>query len=98
MSITVSQQLNHINENNYDDDITVTNVPKGHFAAVVSVLISPGETTRSVTVDLLPLEQSDGGTQTVNTGLYVRQPDENDVRVTVLDNRKEVAENMTSYS
>jgi len=98
MSISVSQQLNHINENNYDDDITINDIPKGHFAAVVGISISPGETTRSVTVDLLPLEQSDGGTQTVNTGLYVRQPDENAVRVTVKDNLKEVAENMTSYS
>ena len=98
MSISVSQTLNHINENNYDDDITVTDIPKGHFAAVTNISISAGETTRSVTVDLLPLEQSDGGTQTVNTGLYVRQQDETAVKAIVKENGKEVAENTTSYS
>ncbi len=95
--MNVSQQLNHINENNYDDDITVSDVPKGYFPAVVSNTLAEGSTPREITVDLFPLEQSDGGTMSVNSGLYVKGPDETAVKATVKQDGKEVADNTTSY-
>ena len=98
MSITVSQQLNHINENNYDDDITVHNVPKGYFPASTGNILPEGSATREITVSLFPLEQSEGGNLTTNPGLYVKGPDETAVKVTVKDeNGKDLAENTTSY-
>ena len=42
----VSQVLNHINENNYDDDITVTYIPPHNFIAVTASSISNGADTR----------------------------------------------------
>lgn len=97
--MTVSQVLNHINDNNYDDDITVTDVPKGYFLAVTSIKApADGSTTREITIDLLPLEQAPGGTRTTNSGLFVRKPGEDAVKVTVKQDGKDLAENTQAYS
>lgn len=96
--MNVSQQINHVNENSYDDDITVTDVPKGYFLAVVSMNVPEGGDTREITVDLLPLEQAPGGTRTTNSGLFQRNPDENSIKVTVQQDGKTLAENTTDYS
>ena len=93
----VSQKLNHINEENYDDDITVTDVPKGWFLAVTANTINPGDSIRQMSVVLMELEQSDGGTMTTNSGLYIRQKGEEAVKATVTQNGKEVASNTTKY-
>ena len=95
--MTVSQVLNHVNENSYDDDITVTDVPNGHFLAIIANSIAQGSTTREMTVDIMPLEQSGGGTMTVNSSLYIRQADETAVQVKVTQNGTELANNTTNY-
>ncbi len=96
--MNASQQLNHINENSYDDDITVTDVPKGQFLAVTANSLPDGSDTREISVELLPLEQAPGGTRIVNTGLYIRKENERSVKVTVMENGKELAANTTNYS
>ncbi len=96
--MNVSQQINHINDNSYDDDITVTDVPKGHFLAVTSISLPEGSNTREITVDILPLEQAPGGTRTTNTGLFIRKADETQIKVTVQQDGNTLAENTTSYS
>ena len=97
--MTVSQQINTINpnENTYDDDITVTDVPQGYFLAVTSNSIMDGSSTREITVELFPLEQAPGGTRTTNSGLYVRQNGETAIKVTVSRDGSTVAENTTDY-
>lgn len=96
--MNVSQQINHINENNYDDDITITDVAKGYFLAVTSITLPEGSATREVTVQLLPLEQAPGGTRTTNTGLFIRKAGEDQIKVTVQQDGNTLAENTTSYS
>ena len=96
--MTVSQKINQIQDNNYDDDITVEGVPKGYFPAVTSNVLPDGSSTREVRVDLFQLEQSPGGRMDTNTGLYIRGDGENDVKVTVYQGSSEVATNTTAYS
>ena len=95
--MNVSQVLNHLNENTYDDDITVTDIPKGYFPAAVSNRLPDGSDTREIMVDILPLEQAPGGTMHANPGLYTRQPDETSVKVTVTQDGSVLATNTTGY-
>ena len=96
--MNVSQVLHHINENNYDDDITVTDVPDNNFLAVTANDYDPGTTIRILRVEILPLEGSHGGTQTVNSGLFVRQEDESAVTAQVFQDGKELSQNTQNYS
>jgi len=93
----LSQQLNHVNESTYDDDISITGITKGYFPAVTSNSIADGNSIRKVTVELMPLEQAPGGTMMANTGLYKRKDSETAVEVTLMQDGKEVASNTTSY-
>ena len=94
----VSQQINHVNDNNYDDDITVTDVPQGQFLAITSNSIASGASTREIGITLMDLEQAPGGTRTINSSLYVRQDSETAVKATVYRDGKELASNTQSYS
>lgn len=96
--MTVSQVLNHINENNYDDDITVTDIPPHNFIAVTGVSYDEGTSTRDFRVDILPLEQENRSTQTVNSGLFIRRDGETAVKTTVYQDGKELASNTQTYS
>lgn len=96
--MNVSQQLDHINDNNYDDVITVDGLEKGHFIAITSNTLPAGSDTREIQVDIMPLEQAPGGTVSSSSGLYVRGADETQVQVKVMNNGTEVASNTTSYS
>lgn len=96
--MNVSQVINHINENSYDDDITVTDVPKGQFLALTSNSIAEGATTREMTIELMDLEQAPGGTRTTNSGLFVRKDGETAIKVTVRRDGQDLAENTTNYS
>jgi hypothetical protein len=94
----VSQQLNHINDHNYDDDIFITGIPKGYFPAVTDISISTGSKTRKISVELLPLEQAEGGAMNVNSGLFIRKSDEEEVSITVSQDGKALASNTMRYS
>ena len=97
--MTVSQQLNSIDpdQKTYEDDITVTDVPKGQFLALVANSIADGSSTREMTVELMDLEQAPGGTRTLSSGLYVRQDGETAVKVTVQRSGQALADNTTDY-
>lgn len=96
--MTCSQQINLINEKSYDDDITVTDVPKGYFLAVTNnVPPAAGSTTREIRVELLPLEQAPSGTSITNSGLYTRQDGETEVKVTVTQDGTVKCDNTTAY-
>lgn len=97
--MTVSQQISLINESNYDNGITVTDVPNKFFLAITANNPpTAGATTREITIDIMPLEQMPGGTQNVNTGIFVRTPDESSIKVTVKKDGNVLEENTTNYS
>ncbi len=96
--MNVSQVLNHISDNNYDDDITVTDIPPHNFIAVTANVFVPGETIRNIRVEIIPLELESRSTQTVNSGLFVRQEGEIAVKATVYQDGKALATNTQNYS
>lgn len=96
--MTVSQELTLLvaADKSYDDSITVTDVPKEQFIALTNETYT--EPTRTFTVQLMNLQQSDGGTMTIGSGLFVREDGETSTKVIVLDTSgKQVAENTTDY-
>ena len=95
--MNVSQVLNHINEQNYDDDITVTDIPPKNFLAVTGNSFEPGNKTRHIRVDILPIDTETQSTQTVNSGLFVRQDGEENVQATVYQDGRELASNTQAY-
>lgn len=95
--MTVTQDLNHVNDNTYEDEVTITDIPKGYFPAATGNSLPEGSSTREVRVDILPLEQSPGGTMHTNPGLYVKGADETAVKVTVYEDGKVMAENTQNY-
>lgn len=97
MAYNLAQQLNHVNENNYDDDITA-DLAKGQFIAVTDITLPEGGNQRAVTVQIMEIEQAPGGPSHTNTGLYVRGEKETSVKATLLDtDGKEVDSNVTNY-
>ncbi|MEO1261386.1 MAG: hypothetical protein AAFZ15_21455 [Bacteroidota bacterium] len=97
--MNVSQKINHLNDNSYDDDITVTDVPQGQFLAITANSIANGATTREISISLMSLEQAPGGTRTTNTNLFVRQGGETAIQVKVYAvDGTELASNTQDYS
>lgn len=99
MSMTCSQKINDYDpsNNSFDDEITVTNVPKGKFLAVTSILVADGSSTREVRVDLFSIDVAAGGTNTVNTGLFERKNGETAIKASVYSDGNLVCENTTNY-
>lgn len=97
MSMTCSQRITNINENSYDDDITVTNIPMGHFIAVIGNVLQDGSTTREIKVEIMPLEAMEQTTQTTNSGLFVRSAGETEIQVEVYKDGQELCVNTMSY-
>ncbi|MEL7220224.1 MAG: hypothetical protein AAGJ93_02830, partial [Bacteroidota bacterium] len=96
--MTVSQQINQIQDNSYDDDIIINGIPQGFFPAVIDNSITDGSTTREISVLIMPLEQSPGGTMSCNPGLFTKGSSETSIQVTVKDDSgKELASNTTDY-
>ena len=96
--MTVSQQINHIQDQEYDDDITVTEVPKGYFMAITANNPpAQGGTTREIRVDLMAAEWAPGGTRSTNTNVLIRQSGETAIQVKVYNGSTLEAENTASY-
>jgi len=98
MSYNLTITLNHINDENYDADLSA-NVAAGQFIAVTSNKIAEGASTREMTVQIFEASGLPGGTVHTNSGLYVRQPGETEVKATLLDTGgNEVDSTTASYS
>ncbi|MEM9546312.1 MAG: hypothetical protein AAGA77_10070 [Bacteroidota bacterium] len=82
---------------NYDDDITVTDVPPRHFIAVTASAYNPDTKLRDIRVEIMPVESETTSTQTVNSGLFVRQDGSTGVKATVYQDDKELASNTQDY-
>lgn len=99
MAMTCSQNLESLGQDNeYDDTITVTDIPKGYFIAVTqNNPPAEGGTTREIRVDLMAAEWADGGTHSVGTGMYVRKDGETAVQTKVYNDSTLECENTQSY-
>ncbi len=98
MSYNLTQQLNHINDNNYDDTISA-NVSENQFIAVTSNKLQPGAAQREMTVQIMELQgEKPAGESVTNSGLYIRGENETSVKAILLDiNGKQVDENVANY-
>ena len=98
--MTISQNISAIDpdQKSYEDEITITDIPQGHFPAVTAMSVPDGSDTREITVNIFSLEQNPGGTQTVYTGLYIRKDGETAIKVTVINEAGSTAgSNTASY-
>lgn len=95
--MTISQKITNVNDNSYEDEITITDIPKGYFPASTGNSLPAGATTREIRVEIMPLEQSPGGTMDTNPGLYIKGANETAVKVTAYQDGVVVAENTQSY-
>lgn len=97
--MTVSQQINLVDQssNLYDIDITVTDVPSGHFTVTTNNQVSSGSSTREITIDILLLPQAPGGTSTISSGIIERVSGETSIKVTVKKDGNVLATNTSNY-
>lgn len=99
--MTCSQQITLVSKDDhtYNNDITVTDIPKGYFITLTSN--DPpevGATIRTMQVSLMPAAWAEGGTNTVNSDLYVRQDGEVEVKAIVIQEGSTKCENTTTYA
>ena len=98
MSYDLKQQLNHINDENYDDDISA-NVNEGQFIAVTANVYDSETGVRTLTVQIMDLDGAPGGEVYTNSGLFVRQEGEKSVTANLLDDQgQQVDTNTVDYS
>ena len=93
----ISQTINHINEDNYDVDISVTDIPKGHFISIGRTTFSDDEFMREIEVEILPLKEADGGNKNINTGVFSRREEEGVIKISVTQNGKTLGRNNQVY-
>ena len=79
----ISQKINHISGENYDVDISVTEIPTGHFISIGRITFSDDDFMREIEVEILPLEDASGGDKSINTGVFSRREEEGVIRVSV---------------
>ena len=96
--MTVSQDIYHVQDQEYDDTITVTDIPKGYFIAVTANSVSEGSSTREIRVDLMAAEWAAGGKSSVGTNIFIRKSGENAICVKVYNGSTLECENTISYS
>ncbi len=101
MAMTCSQKIEELQgggSNEYEDTITVTDIPKGYFIAITSITApAPPSTTREVRIDLMAAEWADGGTHSTGTGQYIKQDGETAVKVSVYNGSTLECDNTTNY-
>lgn len=81
----------------YECEIEITDVPQGYFPAIIGRTFSEDNSEREIQVDLLPLEQSPGGTMTCNTRRHKRKEQEQFIKVKVSKEGVEMASNVKAY-
>ena len=90
----ISQKITQLNKNDYEVDITVTDIPEGYFISVGETTFSDNSFMRIMKVEMLPLSDSSGGTRTINSGVFPKKEEEEVIRVIVLlDGKKQGVNN-----
>lgn len=93
----VSQTITHINENNYDVDIRITDIPEGSFLSLGDTSFSDDEFMREILVEMLPLDDASGGTKNINSGVFSRRENESVIKVIVFHNGNVLGRNNQVY-
>lgn len=97
MSYNLTQNLVHISQENWEDEITAE-LPDGEFIAITAISYNEEAGQRKVRVQIMSLPGAPAGVHTTNTGLYFRPMGEKSVKATLYDTYgKEVDSNVTDY-
>lgn len=93
----ISQTINHISGDDFDVDISITEIPTGHFISVGRVTFSDDDFMREIEVEILPLEDASGGDKSINTGVFSRREAEGVIKVSVTQNGNILGRNNQVY-
>ena len=93
----ISQTINHISGDNYDVDISVTEIPPDHFISIGRVRWSDDDFIREIEVEILPLESASGGDKTINTGVFSKREEEGVIKVSVTQDGNILSRNNQVY-
>ncbi|MDA8972402.1 MAG: hypothetical protein P8M17_08705 [Saprospiraceae bacterium] len=86
----ISQTITKLNEEDFEVDITVTDIPEGYFISIGDTTFSDDGFMRIMMIEMLQLSDSTGGTRTINSGVFTRQEEEDVIKVlVVLDGKKQ---------
>lgn len=81
----------------YECGIDITDVPKGYFPAIMSQNFTEDNVYREIQVELLPLEQSPGGSMFCSTRRHKRGDQEKFIKVKVSKEGEAVVEHVQAY-
>lgn len=93
----ISQTINHINNNNYDVDIRVTDIPEGSFLSLGDTSFSNDDFMREIKVEIVRLDNASGGIKNINSGVFSRRENESVIKVTVYQNGNIIGRNNQVY-
>ena len=95
--MVISQTINHINQNDYDVDVRITDIPEGFFLSIGETTFTDDDFMREIEVELLPLDDATGGTKNINTGVFSRKENESVIKVTITQNGNILGRNNQVY-
>lgn len=93
----ISQTITQLNQEDYEVDITVSDIPEGYFISVGETTFSEDGFMRIMTVELIQLNESTGGTRTINSGVFSKKEEEEVIKVIVLLDGKKQGLNTQVY-
>lgn len=80
----ISQTITALSDNDYEVDITVSDIPEGYFISVGETSFSEDGFMRTMIIEMLPLSDSSGGTRTINSGVFSKKEEEEVIKVIVM--------------
>lgn len=95
--MTITQEIEHIRADRYRNEITITGIPSGYFPAIISNTADTEQPNREITITLMPLEQSPGGTMNCNTGRFQRRKQETGIQVSLSQHEEKLMSSYASY-
>ncbi len=94
----ISQTITQLNKEDFEVDITVTDIPEGYFISVGETTFSEDGFMRIMIIEMLPLSDSTGGTRTINSGVFSKKEEEEVIKVLVLLDGKKQGLNTQVYA
>lgn len=95
--MTLTQQIEHIREDRFRNEIVIHDVTQGFFPAIISNSIEEGKSKRIIAIHLLPMEQSPGGSMNCDTGRFIRRSYEMGIEVKLSQNGNTLATSYAAY-
>ena len=94
----ISQTITQLNQNDYEVDITVSDIPEGYFISIGETTFSEDGFMRIMEVEMIALSDSTGGTRTINSGVFSKKEEEEVIKVIVLLDGKKQGVNTQVYN